>query len=166
MFLLGVVTAWDVRQSVSTKTQVSPLLSSSHQSFSQDRRTALAGLLTTTGFGLLTAPGPANALVKGVPPPPKKSSNDKPKCTNVEECQALAEKRDQELREMKEQGPPPKVTSTGIRYRDIEDGTGAEVKDGDNVLLYFEVLKVGKRSFDGLSGEGTVVFSRGKRGKL
>jgi len=38
---------------------------------------------------------------------------------------------------------------------------GPAVKDGDEVALYFKVLKLGKRSYDGLSGEGTVVFSRG-----
>ncbi|KAL3944967.1 MAG: hypothetical protein SGBAC_000943 [Bacillariaceae sp.] len=106
---------------------------------------------------------PAEALVKGVaPPPPKKASGDKPKCTNVEECQAMAEKREQELREKEEQGPPPKVTSTGIKYREIEDGTGdVEVKNGDDVEIFYKVLKLGKRSSDGISGEGTVVFSRG-----
>ena len=111
---------------------------------------------------LVMAPTSAEALVKGnAPPPPKKSSSDKPKCTNVEECQALAEKRDQELREKEELGPPPKVTSSGVRYRDLEDGSGKEIKEGDDVELYYKVLKLGKRSYDGLSGEGTVVFSRG-----
>lgn len=105
---------------------------------------------------------PAEALVKGVAPPPPKKAGDKPKCTNVEECQAMAEKREQELREKAEEGPPPKTTSTGIKYRDIEDGSGdIEVKDGDDVELYYKVLKLGKRSYDGISGEGTVVFSRG-----
>ncbi|CAJ1936327.1 unnamed protein product [Cylindrotheca closterium] len=107
---------------------------------------------------------PAEALVKGVaPPPPRKASGDtKPKCTNVEECQAMAEKREQELREKEELGPPPKVTRTGIKYRDVEDGTGdVEVKDGDDIEIYYKVLKLGKRSYDGISGEGTVVFSRG-----
>lgn len=110
-------------------------------------------------------PKPAEALVKGVaPPPPKKASGDKPKCTNVEECQAMAEKREQEQREREAQGPPPKVTSSGnVRYRDIEDGPegSPEIKDGDDVDVFFKVLKLGKRSYDGLSGEGTVVFSRG-----
>jgi len=35
------------------------------------------------------------------------------------------------------------------------------VRDGDEVQLFYKVLKLGKRSYDGLSGEGTVVFSRG-----
>lgn len=106
---------------------------------------------------------PANALVKGVaPPPPKKSGDSKPKCTNVEECQEMAEKREQELREKEEQGPPPSVTAGGVRYKDFEEGSGEPViKDGDEVQVYFKVLKLGKRSYDGLSGEGTVVFSRG-----
>ena len=116
-------------------------------------------LIVTTGN-----PEPSLALVKGNAPPPKKSAStgDKPKCTNVEECQAQAEKREQEEREKREDGPPPQVTSTGIRYLDIEDGSGGEVvKDGDDVQVYYKVLKLGKRSYDGLSGEATVVFSRG-----
>ena len=109
---------------------------------------------------------PSNALVKGNAPPPKKSAGggDKPKCTNVEECQAMAEKREQELRESQEQGPPALVTSGGTRYRELEEGSGNEVKDGDEVQVFFKVLKLGKRSYDGISGEGTVVFSRGMFG--
>lgn len=114
---------------------------------------------------LTVLPTPVEALVKGVaPPPPKKASGDKPKCTNVEECQAMAEKREQEQREREEQGPPPKVTSSGnVRYQDIEEGPegSPSIKDGDDVDVFFKVLKLGKRSYDGLSGEGTVVFSRG-----
>jgi hypothetical protein len=129
------------------------------------------------GAGWTTAASkPALALVKGnAPPPPKKvgggsssggdTNNTKPKCTNVEECQAQAEVREQEARELASQGPPPLVTASGTKYRDIETGTsggGSDVvKEGDDVQVYFKVLKLGKRSYDGLSGEGTVVFSRG-----
>jgi hypothetical protein len=130
-----------------------------------------------SGGGWTTAASnPALALVKGnAPPPPKKvgdgtdnNANNKPKCTNVEECQAQAEVREQEARELASQGPPPLVTAAGTKYRDIETGTGGggggggdRVKMGDDVQVYFKVLKLGKRSYDGLSGEGTVVFSRG-----
>ena len=120
-----------------------------------------SAFVVVAGGSMAVAAQPAHALVKGVAPPPPKKSGDAPKCTNVEECQALAEKREQELREKEEQGPPPKITSGGVRYRDTEDGSGVELKEGDSVQLYFKVLKLGKRSYDGLSGEGTVVFSRG-----
>jgi hypothetical protein len=127
----------------------------------QERRQVLQGM-AIAGFAFFASPLASNALVKGVaPPPPKKASGDKPKCTNVEECQEMAYKREQELREVQEEGPPPKTTAGGVRYRDIEDGTGAAIKDEDEVILYYKVLKLGKRSYDGLSGEGTVVFSRG-----
>ena len=75
----------------------------------------------------------------------------------------MAEQRELELREVAEQGPPPKMTASGVKYRDMEDGLGGkEVKDGDDVEIFYKVLKLGKRSYDGLSGEGTVVFSRGE----
>jgi hypothetical protein len=139
-----------------------------------DRRTALSkgfGAVLATGLVATSSTQPANALVKGVAPPPKKSVGDKPKCTNVEECQAMAEIKAAEERAIEESGPPPLVTKGGIKYRDIEEGSttldsdGNDVsltaKDGDDVDVYFKVLKLGKRSYDGLSGEGTVVFSRG-----
>lgn len=76
----------------------------------------------------------------------------------------MAQLKEQEQRDIQDEGPPPKVTGAGTRYRDIEDGdeTKGTVKDGDDVAMYFKVLKLGKRSYDGLSGEGTVVFSRGE----
>lgn len=75
----------------------------------------------------------------------------------------MAEIREQEQREIQDEGPPPKVTAAGTKYRDIENGDELKgvVKKGDDVTIYFKVLKLGKRSYDGLSGEGTVVFSRG-----
>lgn len=139
-----------------------------------DRRSALSKGVSSLSAALLASTSmvsPSNALVKGVAPPPKRSVGDKPKCTNVEECQAMADKRNDEERAKEESGPPPLVTKTGIKYRDIEEGTttldadGNDVsllaKEGDDVGIYFKVLKLGKRSYDGLSGEGTVVFSRG-----
>ena len=62
-------------------------------------------------------------------------------------------------------GPQPKVAG-GTKYLDIADesniGEDAKVaKAGDNADVHYSVLKLGKRSYDGLSGEGTVVFSRG-----
>ena len=48
------------------------------------------------------------------------------------------------------------VTVKGTKYLEVESGNGAKAKEGDNVEIYYKVLKLGKRSYDGLSGEGTV----------
>ncbi|KAL7577519.1 hypothetical protein ACA910_015056 [Epithemia clementina (nom. ined.)] len=106
---------------------------------------------------------PSWALIKGnAPPTSTKPISDRPKCRNIEECQDMAEKAEAaRAAEAAASTTDSQVTSTGIRYRDQEMGTGAEAKLGDDVELCFKVLKLGKRSYDGLSGEGTVVFSRG-----
>jgi hypothetical protein len=121
--------------------------------------TIVSSLVFLTASTAVTPP-PAVALVKGVAPPKKggAGAGDKPKCTNVEECQALAEQREAELRAKEEAGPPPLMTASGVKYRDLEDGKtdGPSAKVGDLVSVYFKVLKLGKRSYDGLSGEGTV----------
>jgi hypothetical protein len=123
------------------------------------------------------------ALVRGNPPPPPKAKLQQQqssstteggdpatapavKCTNVEECQALAELREQRERESAQANQiPVSVTKAGTRYRDLvaapTDAGAAVVRDGDTVELYYKVLKLGKRSYDGISGEGTVVFSCG-----
>ncbi|GMI06860.1 hypothetical protein TrLO_g15386 [Triparma laevis f. longispina] len=53
------------------------------------------------------------------------------------------------------------ATVNGIKYVDLEEGTGSSVSSGSTIQVKFKVLKAGKRSYDGLSGEGTVVFSDG-----
>lgn len=130
--------------------------------------------LATTASALLPiiAASPANALVKGNAPPPKKKVSDGGegvKCVNVEECQEMAYQaealRAKQEAERAASGPQPKVAG-GTKYLDIADesniGEDAKVaKAGDNVDVHYRVLKLGKRSYDGLSGEGTVVFSRG-----
>ena len=87
----------------------------------------------------------------------------------MEECQEQAERLAQQEAEKeaeKAASNPPKVTSRGTKYLDIvEEGSTTTsdkiVKDDSIVEVHYKVLKLGKRSFDGLSGEGTVVFSRG-----
>ena len=125
-----------------------------------------AALFATSAF-LAIPTEPANALVKGNAPPSsmKPAGSTKLKCTNVEECQALAEIKQEEEREAAEASRVPvKKTKGGVIYRDevlVEGEPELAAKDGDDVTLYYKVLKLGKRSYDGLSGEGTVVFSRG-----
>lgn len=120
-------------------------------------------LLSASTMAVLLATQPAFALVKGVAPPPSmKPGGGKPKCTNVEECQAQAEQKEREDREAAEANRvPAKKTASGVIYKDEQEGSGPQVKNGDEVTLFYKVLKLGKRSYDGLSGEGTVVFSRG-----
>ena len=140
---------------------------SRHTLFARSERRKFISQTTATGlayFGLRTEN--ADALVKGnAPPPPKKkvSDEDKPKCRNIEECQEMAEKAAIAEEAIEKANAEPAMTaSKGTRYRDIEVGTsGITAKPGSDVSVYFKVLKLGKRSYDGLSGEGTVVFSRG-----
>ena len=122
------------------------------------------------GLGFVDAP-PANALVKGNAPPPPKSKaasggdSNKPKCRTIDECQEMAEKAAREEEELeKANAKPALVTSKGTRYRDLTVGTDSSktVESGSDIEVYYKVLKSGKHSYDGLSGEGTVVFSRGK----
>ena len=114
---------------------------------------------------------PSYALVKGNAPPPskKKDGDSRPKCRTIDECNEMAEKaetlRIQQEAENAANGPKPQVTSGGTKYLDIEIGSSSDgnkaAKTGDTVDIHYKVLKLGKRSYDGLSGEGTVVFSRG-----
>jgi hypothetical protein len=101
-------------------------------------------------------------LLLTLAPPPKSAAGDKPKCRNVEECQEASFRREQEQCELADANAvPTSRTANGVRYRDFQEGTGAVAKVGDDVTVYFKVLKIGKRSYDGLSGEGTVVFLQG-----
>mmetsp|Transcript_8924 Transcript_8924/g.20758 ORF Transcript_8924/g.20758 Transcript_8924/m.20758 type:complete len:315 (+) Transcript_8924:95-1039(+) len=140
---------------------------SRRESFGKSSAAALAGL------GLALPSAPANALVKGNAPPPKKKvgSESEVKCRNVEECQEQAARaedlRMQQEAERAASGPKPQVVGK-TKFVDVIEDTPAPsddglrtAKDGDTVEVYFKILKIGKRSFDGLSGEGTVVFSRG-----
>ncbi len=88
-------------------------------------------------------------------------SGEGAKCRNVKECEEMAEKREalqlQAEAERAADGPKPQVVG-GTKW----PAEGARVaRVGDRVDVHYKVLKLGKRSYDGLSGEGTVVFSRG-----
>lgn len=110
-------------------------------------------------------PQSANALVKGnAPPTTRKVPLEERKCRNVEECQEMADRAAAQA-ELEERANmlPVSVTSQGTKYRDLVEPKDASLvaKVGDEATIYYKVLKLGKRSYDGLSGEGTVVFSRG-----
>ena len=105
-------------------------------------------------------PEPSHGLVKGVAPPPSsKPKGEKLKCKTIDECEALQEANI--AKERAEMADIKVATVNGIKYVDLEEGAGKEVDSGSTVQVRFKVLKAGKRSYDGLSGEGTVVFSDG-----
>ncbi len=107
------------------------------------------------------------------------------KCRNVEECQEQAERAEMALMQREAEkaasGPKPQIVNGRTRYLDVvvvaeDGGSGSSRSDngngsagdalriakmGDTITIYYKVLKLGKRSYDGLSGEGTVIFSRG-----
>jgi hypothetical protein len=115
--------------------------------------------LTTATVASTILPPPSSALVKGNAPPPKKETSER-KCRNVEECQEMAEQQEAlrqrvAMQEAEASGVKPVVVG-GTKYLEVETGDGTKVKEGDGVEVYYKVLKLGKRSYDGLSGEGTV----------
>jgi hypothetical protein len=142
--------------------RAAPLRDDDHQHPTDAARRGI--LLWSSILSIATCSSPAFALVKGNAPPPKqKPMSEKPTCRNVEECQEEAERKQAQADAAAPKGQPPKTTRAGTRYIDMEDGSASAgtVKEGDQVNLYYKVLKLGKRSYDGLSGEGTLIFSSG-----
>ncbi|CAM9825380.1 unnamed protein product, partial [Ectocarpus fasciculatus] len=117
-----------------------------------------AAVLGVAAAGTVGAPPPANALVKGNAPPPgynkKRGSgygNGEPEVTPTADAGP-------------EDGDPSRtfsVTSSGIRFKDLKIGGGGEVKAANVVDMRYRVEKLGKRSYDGISGETQSVFSLG-----
>ncbi|CAM9488511.1 unnamed protein product, partial [Ectocarpus sp. 12 AP-2014] len=117
-----------------------------------------AAVLGVAAAGTVGAPPPASALVKGNAPPPgynkKRGSgygNGEPEATPTADAGP-------------EDSDPSRtfsVTSSGIRFKDLKIGEGAEVKPANVVDMRYRVEKLGKRSYDGISGETQSVFSLG-----
>ncbi|CBJ27194.1 conserved unknown protein [Ectocarpus siliculosus] len=117
-----------------------------------------AAVLGVSAAGTVGAPPPASALVKGNAPPPgynkKRGSgygNGEPEATPTADAGP-------------EDSDPSRtfsVTSSGIRFKDLKIGVGPEVKPANVVDMRYRVEKLGKRSYDGISGETQSVFSLG-----
>jgi hypothetical protein len=68
-------------------------------------------------------------------------------------------------------GPKPRIAPGGTKYLNVIEeadpppqttaAAAAMVKAGNAMDVHYKMLEIGKHSFNGLSGEGTVVFSRG-----
>lgn len=108
-------------------------------------------------------PPPAIGLVKGSAPPPKKDRPQKLNCKSMDECQALGQAREEELFGVRDLdgGSKPQSTPRGDKFMDMVVGGGNEAREGSQVSIRYRVLRLGKRSRDELSGEGSPVFSFG-----
>jgi hypothetical protein len=104
-------------------------------------------------------------------PPPKKRPDDgkqggQLKCCNVKECQEIAKREEmlwaQQEATLATSGLKPRITPSGTKYLDVVKEAGspplttamaaAVVKAGNAVDVHYNVLKIGKHSFYGLSG--------------
>jgi len=130
------------------------------------RQAVLALLPATAAVSSLGAAGPADAYVKGVEPPEDygllKGWKRKKTCFNKAECQELSvERTEQEFGSAKDISY--QQTSSGVRYKDLAEGTSSlgVAAAGQKVDVKYKVMRSGKRSNDGLSGEASTIFSWG-----
>lgn len=110
--------------------------------------------------------GVALAVVKGNAPPKTygigKNMSKAAECTTVGECQEIGRQREAEEYGRAEDIKYEK-TSGGVRYKDLVVGSreSGVAKPGSVVRLRYRVMRSGKRSSDGLSGEASTIFSLG-----
>jgi len=138
--------------------------SSKAEEASLGRRFA-TGLLMTGAWAAWQVP--ARARVNGSKPPKEygmmKNLPQKPKdCTTIEECEEVGLKREDELFGSAQE-ISYKTTPSGVRYKDFVEGTPSDgiAKAGSTLQLKYRVMRAGKRSNDGLSGEASTIFSIG-----
>mmetsp|Transcript_3540 Transcript_3540/g.6988 ORF Transcript_3540/g.6988 Transcript_3540/m.6988 type:complete len:275 (-) Transcript_3540:257-1081(-) len=125
--------------------------------FSARRGFLTVGLPSIFGFGI-----PVHALVKGSTPPPKGNiKSERGSCKTMDECEAVGRLKEDELFSDSSDGGVKTFTPEGDSYKDIVLGTGPEVTAGTTVEIKYRVMRLGKRSRDGLSGEASPVFSLG-----
>ncbi|GMI25362.1 hypothetical protein TeGR_g3355 [Tetraparma gracilis] len=119
------------------------------------RRRAFLSLLPLLPLSL---PSRAPALISAPAPPPKQSAPKKVTCRTIDECEDIGR-----AREAATAAALPaadiQLTPDGVRYVDLSPGSGPPAAPAAALLLDYAVLKPGKRSFDGLSNEGTRIFS-------
>lgn len=124
---------------------------------------AIAAACTLT----LTSTSAAQAYVRGNTPPEdwgklKKYLSGGSGCISEVECEKVGAKIEAE-----KYGPNQNYkyekTASGVRYKDLEPGNkdAGVAKSGDTLRLRYRVMRSGKRSADGLSGEASTIFSLG-----
>ncbi|KAG8464847.1 hypothetical protein KFE25_010215 [Diacronema lutheri] len=124
------------------------------------RRAALGALGALGAAAVLLPSETAFALVKGSAPPKGGTKRARSACSSVDECRELGDAKEAEL--FADIDPARiKVTAAGDRYIDLDVGTGAALAEGSVARVRYRVLRLGKRARDGLSGEGSPIFSLG-----
>lgn len=125
---------------------------------------AAAALAAVAAWG--TGALPVRALVKGNAPPKEygigKGFAKDADCKVVSECQEIGRKRENEEYGRSEDIQYEKTIS-GARFKDVVAGAkeAGVARPGSVVQLRYRVMRSGKRSNDGLSGEATTIFSLG-----
>ncbi|CAN0056791.1 unnamed protein product [Scytosiphon promiscuus] len=120
---------------------------------------AAAVVLGVSSAGLVAGGVPsASALVKGNAPPP---GYNKKRGSGYGNGEAEASATAGSTPEEGDVAKTFSVTNSGIRFKDLKIGDGAEVKPTNVVNMRYRVEKLGKRSYDGISGETQSVFSLG-----
>mmetsp|Transcript_87785 Transcript_87785/g.274981 ORF Transcript_87785/g.274981 Transcript_87785/m.274981 type:complete len:349 (+) Transcript_87785:53-1099(+) len=130
----------------------------------QGRRAALVGCSASLMVAVF-AWGPAvRALVKGNAPPDGyglgKNLAQKAECKSVVDCQEVGRKREAQTFG---QAVKYQMTPSGARFYDMEPGSkeAGVLEKGGTARLKYRVMRQGKRSQDGLSGEASTIFSLG-----
>lgn len=124
--------------------------------------------LAAAALGVGLGAGGARALVKGNAPPGgygigKNLSGAKAeKCSSRQECEEAGRAKEEKAYGQTAEATYSK-TSSGARYKDLTEGSKADgvAAAGDLVRVRYKVMRSGKRSSDGLSGEASTIFSWG-----
>mmetsp|Transcript_43147 Transcript_43147/g.94042 ORF Transcript_43147/g.94042 Transcript_43147/m.94042 type:complete len:362 (-) Transcript_43147:59-1144(-) len=127
----------------------------------------LAAVALTVGWASEPAPGQAE-VIKGNAPPTDYGlgknffKKNKASCSNVEDCQAIGDKKYADEYSAVEESKY-EVTASGARFKDMVQGVKADgvAATGQTVRLRYKVMRQGKRSRDGVSGEASTIFSLG-----
>jgi len=131
---------------------------------SQTTRKKFFSVMASTSFAgslLVLQTEPTNALVKGSAPPegygkiksqaPKEGASLDKSAEPSTIAEGSMEAAEGEL----------SFTPSGVRFKDMVLGSGQEVGSDSKVSLRYRILRSGKRSYDGISGEGSLIFGLG-----
>ena len=155
VFLLG-VSAWSPPSMSNMASQKNVLHKKHPLGVLKSRR-----VFVLSPIPFLLLPSESKALVTGNAPPAKRKGPAKVTCKTIDECEEIGRQREQKIEE--EVGGAVLLDGVhqigDVRFGDVKIGEGEMVGEG-RLTVNLTVLKPGKRSFDGLSGAGTTIFTK------